>query len=224
LHLAWNIRCLSVVIDLRVRLDSRRTKQSQSQSQSQPQLRQRTTSKTSRRPRQPSRREAELTLIRDFPPPPTFISTPPTTRTPPPSQPPAEVAPINDDRSMLYDNDPFRAEPIRDQDAAGDVASQSAPRVASSASFYTAHSRSSSPVPSSHVHPPPSLRPSEQQQQPPLSPLQLPFPDPSLSSPPQLSHSAILSTSRRSTPTLLLTSDRDRVILHPSQWKRLRLR
>jgi hypothetical protein len=184
-------------------------KQSQSQSQSQPQLRQRTASKTSSRPCQPSRQEAELMLIHGFPPPPTCIPTPPTTRTPPPSQPPAEVAPINDDRSMLYNNDPFRAKPIRNQDAAGDVASQSAPHVASSASFYIAHSRSSSPVPSSHVHPPLSLRPSEQQQQPPLSLLQLPFPDPSLSSSPQLSHSAMLSTSCRSAPTLLLTSDRD---------------
>lgn len=185
---------------------SRRTKQSQSQSQSQPQPRQRTTSKTSRRSRKSSRRETELRLILDFPLPPTFIPTPPTTRTPPPSRPPAEVAPINDDESIFYDNDPFRAEPIRDQDAAAEVASQSAPRVDSSASFYTAHSRSSSPVPSSHVHPAPSLHPSEQQQQPPLSPLQLPFPDPSLSSSPQLSHSATLSTSRRSVRTLTKAS------------------
>ncbi|KAF8506601.1 hypothetical protein F5888DRAFT_1902277, partial [Russula emetica] len=188
---------------------SRRTKQSQSQPQPQP--RQRTTSKTSRRSRQSSRRETELRLILDFPLPPTFIPTPPTTRTPPPSRPPAEVAPVNDDESIFYDNDPFRAKPIRDQDAAAEVASQSiaetgAPRGDSSASFYTAHSRSSSPVPSSHILPPPSLHPSEQQQQPPLSPLQLPFPDPSLSSSPQLSHSATLSTSRRSVRTLTKAS------------------
>jgi len=184
---------------------SRRTKQSQSQPQPQP--RQRTTSKTSRRSRKSSRRETELRLILDFPLPPTFIPTPPTTRTPPPSRPLAEVAPINDDESIFYDNDPFRAEPIRDQDAAAEVASQSiaetgAPRVDSSASFYTAHSRSSSSVPHSHVNPPSSLYLSEQQQQVPLSPLQLPFPDPSLSSSPQLSHSATLSTSRRSVRTL----------------------
>jgi hypothetical protein len=190
---------------------SQRTRQSQSQSQSQPQPRQRTTSKTSRRSRKSSRREAELRLIRDFPLPPTFIPTPPTTRTPPPSRPPAEVPPINDDESIFYDNDPFRSEPILDQHAAAEVASQSvaetgAPRVDSSASFYTAHSRSSSPVQSSHVHPPPSLHPSEQHQQPPLSPLQLPFPDPSLSSSPQLSHSATLSTSRRSVRTLTKAS------------------
>jgi hypothetical protein len=189
---------------------SRRTKQSQSQSQSQPQPRQRTTSKTSRRSRKSSRREAELRLILDFPLPPTFIPTQPTTRTPPPSRHPAEVPPINDDESIFYDNDPFRSEPILDQHAAAEVASQSiaetgAPRVDSSASFYTAHSRSSSPVQSSHVHPPPSLHPSEQQQQPPLSPLQLPFPDPSLSSSPQLSHSATL-TSRRSVRTLTKAS------------------
>ena len=181
---------------------SQRTKESQSQPQQQQQQpRERTISKTSRRSRKSSRRETELRLLLDFPLPPTFIPTPPTTRTPPPSRHPAEVAPINDDESIFYDNDPFRVE----------VASQSireggAPRVDSSASFYTAHSRSTSPVPSSHVLPPPSPHSSEQrrqqrQQQPPLSPLQLPFPDPSLSSP-QLSHSATLSTSRRSVRTL----------------------
>ena len=187
---------------------SRRTKQSQSQPQPQPQPRQRTTSKTSRRSRKSSRREAELRLIHDFPLPPSFIPTPPTTRTPPLSRHPPEVPPVNDDESIFYDNDPFRAEPFRDQDAAAEVASQGiaetgAPRVDSSASFYTAHSRSSSPT--SHDHPPPSLHPSEQQQ-PPLSPLQLPFPDPSLSSSPQLSHSATLSTSRRSVRTLTKAS------------------
>ena len=185
---------------------SQRTKQSQSQSQSQPQPqpRQRTTSKTSRRSRKSSRRETELRLILDFPLPPTFIPTPPTTRTPPPSRPPLEVAPINDDESIFYDNDPFRAKPIRDQAEVGSqsIAETGASRVDSSASFYTANSRSSSPVLSSHVHPPPSPHPSERQQQPPLSPLQLPFPDPSLSSSPQLSNSATLSTSRRSVRTL----------------------
>lgn len=177
----------------------------------QPQPRQRTTSKASRPSHKSSRRETELRLILDFPLPPTFIPTPPTTRTPPPSRPPPEVAPVNDDESIFYDNDPFRAEPIRDQDATAEVASQSiaetsARRVDSSASFYTAHSRSSSSVPHSHVRPPPSLHPSEQQQQPPLSPLQLPFPDPSLSSSPQLSNSATLSTSRRSVRTLTRAS------------------
>ena len=180
---------------------SRRTRQSQSQSQSQPQPRQRTTSKTSRRSHKSSRRETELRLIHDFPLPPTFIPTPSTTRTPPPSRHPANVAPVNDDESIFYDNDPFRAEV-----ASQSVASRGAPRVDSSASFYTAHSRSTSPVPSSHVLPPPSLHPSEQQQQPPLSPLQLAFPDPSLSSSPQLSHSATLSTSRRSVRTLTRAS------------------
>ena len=181
---------------------SRRTKHSQSQSQPQPQPRQRTTSKTSKRSRKSSLREAELRLIRDFPLPPRFIPTPPTTRTPPSSRHPAEVAPINDDESIFYDNDPFRAEV-----ASQSIRERGAPRVDSSASFYTAHSRSTSPVPSSNILPPPSPRPSEQQQrQPPLSPLQLPFPDPSLLSSPQLSHSATLSTSRRSVRTLTRAS------------------
>ena len=184
---------------------SHRTRQSQPPPQPQP--RARTTSKTSRRSRKSSRREAELRLILDFPLPPTFIPTPPKIKTPPPSRPPPEVAPINDDESIFYDHDPFRAEPIRDHDTAAEVASLniSAPRVDSSASFYTAHSRSPSsahPPPS----PPPSLypseHPSEQQQQ--LSPLH-PFPNPSLSSP-QLSHTATLSTSRRSVRTLTKAS------------------
>jgi hypothetical protein len=184
--------------------ESDSTHSSVGQSQPQPQQRQRTTSKTSRRSRKSSRREAELRLIRDFPLPPTFIPTPPKTRTPPPSRPPPEVAPVNDDASIFYDYDPFRAEPFRDQDAAAEVASQSiaetgAPRVDSSASFYTAHSRSASPTPSSFILPPPSPRRSERQQRPPLSPLQLRFPDPSLSSSP-------LSTSRRSVRTLTKAS------------------
>jgi hypothetical protein len=179
---------------------SHRTKHSQPQPQPQP--RARTTSKTSRRSRKSSRREAELRLILDFPLPPTFIPTPPKIKTPPPSRPPPEVAPINDDESIFYDHDPFRAEPIRDQDTAAEgaslnIAEGGAPRVDSSASFYTAHSRSSSPA-----HPPPSPHPSEQQQQP--SP-QHPFPDPSLSSP-QLSNTATLSTSRRSVRTLTKAS------------------
>ena len=190
--------------------DSTHSSQRTKQSQSQPQPRQRTTSKTSKRSRNSSRREAELRLILDFPLPPTFIPPPPKSRTPPPFRPP-EVAPINDDESIFYDNDPFRAQPIRDQDAAAEVGSQNiaetgAPRVDSSASFYTAHSRSSSPTPSSNVLPPPSPHRPERQQQPPLSPLQLSFPDPSLSSSPQLSHSATISTSRRSVRTLTKAS------------------
>ena len=175
---------------------SHRTRQSQPQPQPQP--RARTTSKTSRRSRKSSRREAELRLILDFPLPPTFIPTPPKVKTPPP-RPFPEVAPINDDESIFYDHDPFRAEPIRDQDtvAEGQSLNIGAPRVDSSASFYTAHSRSSS-----SAHPPPSSHPSEQQQQ--LSPLH-PFPNPSLSSP-QLSHTATLSTSRRSVRTLTKAS------------------
>ena len=185
---------------------SQRTRQSQSQSQPQPQPqpqpRQRTTSKTSRRSHKSSRREAELRLILDFPLPPTFIPTPPITRTPPPSRHPTDVAPVNDDESIFYDNDPFRAEV-----ASQSIKERGAPRVDSSASFYTAHSRSTSPVPSSsHVLPLSSPRSSEQHQQPPLSPLQLSFPDPSLSSSPQLSHSATLSTSRRSVRTLTRAS------------------
>ncbi|KAH9996485.1 hypothetical protein BJV77DRAFT_987308 [Russula vinacea] len=86
---------------------SHRTKQSQPQPQPQP--RARTTSKTSRRSRKSSRREAELRLILGFPLPPTFIPTPPKVRTPPPSRPPPEVAPINDDESIFYVHDPFRA-------------------------------------------------------------------------------------------------------------------
>ena len=169
---------------------SRRTKQSQPQPQPQPNPRPRTTSKTSRRSNKSARRE-ELRLILDFPLPPTFIPTPPKTRTPPPpSRHPPGVAPVNDDASIFYDHDPFRAEPIHDQDAAAEVASlniaeEGAPRVDSSASFYTAHSRSSSPA-----HPPPSSHPSEQQQQPSPQPLR----EPSYS----YSPTGTLSTSRRS--------------------------
>ena len=170
---------------------SQRTKQTQPQLQSPP--RPRTISKTSRRSNKSARRE-ELRLILDFPLPPTFIPTPPKIRTPPPPSRP--VAPVNDDASVFYDHDPFRSEPIHDQEAAAEVASlnieeEGVPRADSSASFYTAHSRTHSPA-----HPPPSPRPSEQQRRPSV---QLPFPEPSFS--PQLSHTATLSTSQRSTLT-----------------------
>ena len=171
---------------------SQRTKQTQSQLQSP--ARPRTISKTSRRSNKSARRE-ELRLILDFPLPPTFIPTPPKTRTPPPPSRP--VAPVNDDASVFYDHDPFRSEPVRDQDAAAEVASlnigeEGAPRADSSASFYTAHSRTSSPA-----RPPQSPHPSQQQRHPSV---QLPLPEPSFS--PQLSHSATLSTSHRSVRTL----------------------
>ena len=195
-------------------LSSPRTRQSQSQAQVQ--ARPRTTSKTSRRSRKSSRatRSTELQLILEFPFPPTFIPTPPRTagrrsRTPSSTQLVAEVNPIHDNESIFFDRDPFRAEPIRDQEAGAEsssvnIADAGAPRVDSSASFYTAHSRSSSPTPSGHVDPLPSPHPSAQQ--PSLSPLQLPFPDPSFTSSPQLTHIETPSSTRRSIRTLTRAS------------------
>ena len=189
-------------------LSSRRTKQSPSQTQAQ--ARPRTTSKTSRRSRKSSRatRSTELQLILEFPFPPTFIPTPPRTtgrrsRTPSSTQLIPEVHPIHDDGSVFFDRDPFRSEPIHDQEAGAEPSSVNivdagAPRVDSSASFYTAHSRSSSPTPSDHVDP----LPSPHAQQPSLSPLQLPFPDPSLTASPQLTHTETPSSTRRSIRTL----------------------
>lgn len=168
------------------------------------QPRPRTTSKTSRRSRKSSRASranTELRLILEFPFPPTFIPSPTKTRTPSSSRLPLEVNPIHDDGSVFYDRDPFRSEPIHDQEAGAEasslnIADAGAPRVDSSASFYTAHSRSPSPAPSDRVRPLPPA------QQPLLSPLQLPFPDPSYS--PQLSHAhtATPSSTRRSIRTL----------------------
>ena len=177
----------------------------------QPQVRPRTTSKTSRRSRKSSRatRSTELQLILEFPFPPTFIPTPPRTtgrsRTPSSTQLGPEVNPIHDDGSIFFDRDPFRSEPIRDQEAgaessSGNTADAGAPRVDSSASFYTAHSRSSSPTPSGHVDTLPSPHPPAQQ--PSLSPLQLPFPDPSFPSSSQLTHTETPSSTRRSIRTL----------------------
>jgi len=188
-------------------LSSRRTKQSQSQAQARP----RTTSKTSRRSRKSSRatRSTELQLILEFPFPPTFIPTPPRTTgrsgTPSSTRLIPEVNPIHDDGSIFFDRDPFRSEPIRDQEAGAEsssvnIADAGAPRVDSSASFYTAHSRSSSPTLSDHVDPLPSPHPPAQQ--PSLSPLQLPFPDPSLTASPQLTHTETPSSTRRSIRTL----------------------
>ena len=177
---------------------SQRTKQTQQLLQSP--ARPRTISKTSRRSNKSARRE-ELRLILDFPLPPTFIPTPPKIRTPPPPSRP--VAPVNDDASVFYDHDPFRSEPVLDHDAAAEVASlgtgeEGAPRADSSASFYTAHSRTPSPAhPPPSPHPPLSPHPSEQQRHPSV---QLPLPEPSFS--PQLSHTATLSTSHRSVRTL----------------------
>jgi hypothetical protein len=191
-------------------LSSRRTKQSPSQTQAQ--VRPRTTSKTSRRSRKSSRatRSTELQLILEFPFPPTFIPTPPRTtgrrsRTPSSTRLIPEVNPIHDDGSIFFDRDPFRSEPIHDQEAgaessSGNNADAGAPRVDSSASFYTAHSRSSSPTPSGHVDPLPSPHPPAQQ--PSLSPLQLPFPDPSFTASPQLTHTETPSSTRRSIRTL----------------------
>ena len=188
----------------------------QSQSQAQVQARPRTTSKTSRRSRKSSRatRSTELQLILEFPFPPTFIPTPPRTagrrsRTPSSTRLVSEVNPIHDNESIFFDRDPFRAEPIRDQEAGAEsssvnIADAGAPRVDSSASFYTAHSRSSSPTPSGHVDPLPSPHPPAQQ--PSLSPLQLPFPDPSFTSSPQLTHIETPSSTRRSIRTLTRAS------------------
>jgi len=196
-------------------LSSPQTRQSQSQAQVQP--RPRTTSKTSRRSRKSSRatRSTELQLILEFPFPPTFIPTPPRTagrrsRTPSSTRLVAEVNPIHDNESIFFDRDPFRAEPIRDQEAGAESSSVNipdagVPRVDSSASFYTAHSRSSSPAPSGHVDPLPSPHPPAQQQ-PSLSPLQLPFPDPSFTSSPQLTHTETPSSTRRSIRTLTRAS------------------
>ena len=186
---------------------SQHTKQSQAQGQGQVQSRPRTISKTSRRSRKSSRRNTELRLILDFPLPPTFIPTPTKTRSPSSALPPSEVTPIHDDASIFYDRDPFRVEPIHDQEALN-IAEAAAPRVDSSASFYTANSRSpSSPTPSDHIEPFPSPFPSSFVQQPSLSPLQLPFPDPSFTSSPQLSHNTRTpSSSRRSIRTLTRAS------------------
>ena len=184
------------------------TKQSPSQAQPRP----RTTSKTSRRSRKSSRatRSTELQLILEFPFPPTFIPTPPRTtgrrsRTPSSTRLVSDVNPIHDDGSIFFDRDPFRSEPIRDQEAGAgsssvNIADAGAPRVDSSASFYTAHSRSSSPTPSDHVDA--LLSPHPPAQQPSLSPLQLPFPDPSFTSSPQLTHTETPSSTRRSIRTL----------------------
>ena len=190
---------------------SKQTKQSQPQPQPQP--RSRTTSKTSRQSRKSPRRNTELRLILDFPLPPTYIPSPTKARTPSSTRPPPEVTPIHDDESIFYDRDPFRVESIRDQEGPVEAASlhnteARAPRVDSSASFYTAHSRSSSPTPSLVHIDPVSSSPSPRRpaQQPSLSPLQLPFPDPSFSSSPQLSHTGSPSTTRRSIRTLTKAS------------------
>ncbi|KAI9509514.1 hypothetical protein F5148DRAFT_1282859 [Russula earlei] len=180
--------------------------------QSQAQPRPRTTSKTSRRSRKSSRRDTELRLILDFPLPPTFIPSPTKSRTPSSALPPPEVTPIHDDGSVFYDRDPFRVESTHDQEAVEEGASlnipdASAPRVDSSVSFYTAHSRSSSPAaPSGHLDRSSSSHSSlQQEQQPPLSPLHLPFPGPSSLSPP-LSLTGSPSTTRLSIRTLTRAS------------------
>ncbi len=187
---------------------SQQTKQSPAQAQARP----RTISKTSRRSRKSSRTNTELRLILEFPFPPTFIPSPTKPWTPSSStRLPPEVTPIRDDGSVFYDRDPFRVEPIRDQEAGAgaessslNIADAGAPRVDSSASFYTAHSRSPSPTPSDHTDP--IASPHLPAQQPSLSPLQLPFPDPSFSSSPQLSHTQTPSSSHRSVRTLTKAS------------------
>jgi hypothetical protein len=177
------------------------SQQSQQTKQSQAQVRSRTISKTSKRSRKSSRRNTELRLILDFPLPPTFIPTP--TR----SKPPQDINPVHDDGSIFYDRDPFRAEPIRDQETVAESASVNNPeadiaRVASSASFYTAHSRSRSSTPSVHTDLPPSqpsVHPSS------LPALQFPFPNPSSSPSPQ-TQTDTTSTTRRSIKTLTKAS------------------
>ena len=175
-------------------------------------VRSRTISKTSRRSRKSSRRNTGLKLILDFPLPPTFIPTTTRSKPPAPVQVPQETTlnPVHDDESIFYDRDPFRAEPTRDP---AEVASVNNPeadttRVASSASFYTAHSRRShsrSPTPSVHTDPPPShhslpsVHPSS------LPPLQFPFPNPSSSPSPQ-TQTETPSTTRRSIKTLTKAS------------------
>ncbi|KAH9960771.1 hypothetical protein BGW80DRAFT_1464091 [Lactifluus volemus] len=174
--------------------------------QSQVHVRSRTISKTSRRSRKSSRRNAELRLILDFPLPPTFIPTP-TKSKPPASQ---EINPVHDDGSVFYDRDPFRSEPIRDQEIASVNNPEEADtaRVASSQSFYTANSRSSpSPTPSAHTVPRPNILPQPQPSVQPssLPPLQLPFPNPSSSPSPQ-TQTETPSTARRSIKTLTRAS------------------
>ncbi|KAI9437095.1 hypothetical protein F5148DRAFT_1355899 [Russula earlei] len=168
------------------------SKESAEQAQARPCM----TSKTSRRSRKSLRRDKELRLILNFPLPLTFIPSPTKSRTPSSALPPPEVTPIHDDRSEAVE-----------EEASLNIPAASAPRVDSSVSFYTAHSRSSSlAAPSNHLDQSSSSHSSlQQQQQPPLSPLHLPFPSPSSLSPP-LSLTGSPSTTRLSIRTLTRAS------------------
>ncbi|KAH8992506.1 hypothetical protein EDB92DRAFT_1945289 [Lactarius akahatsu] len=171
------------------------------------QARPRTTSKTSKRSRRSSSRNTdlrELRLILDFPLPPTFIPTP-NSKTPisvPVRLPQQQATSARDDGSILDDHDPSDLEVVSVIDADAGIT-----RVGSSASFYTAHSQSPSPVPSvqsAHTGPPPSPPPSVHP--PPLSPLHLPFPNPSPSPSPQQPRTETPSTTHRSIKTFTKAS------------------
>ena len=115
-------------------------------------IRRRSSSRASRQSRQSSRHISDLQdlrLILDFPYPPSHLPTPVDSAKPAGTAHDRSPAPIGDDSSVFYDQDPFRAESILEKDPV-DARSSIAHTIPDSAtaSFHTALSRASTPAPS----------------------------------------------------------------------------